>query len=203
MYQKNELFGNYISVGPHNKATAEIEIISIIRSSDEYIHIIDPYFNKEYLRILIKAFKSIDTMEEDDFLDAYQIDEISIITRLSGNLSDNFHKKARQLKQILDKRNIQLSIRILIDFNIHDRYLYSKTKKYNFCPIDSIKRGKWAYVSQLPSYIISPAFSPLFENSHCFFNNSIAIIDRAKELSEASSTRDTAINKLPKIKLCS
>ena len=135
-------------IAPGKDYDNRVNYISYIEDCEEFINIIDPYFKENSIKLLREGLRNNKSIKS-----------IKIITKpdaLEDNFKDIFKKFSKQMKN----ENISVEIKVLIEPKIksqlHDRYLITKNKAYNFVSADTVSRGQLSHIKEVSD--ISPIF---------------------------------------------
>lgn len=140
-------------IAPGRDYDNEITYISHIEDSREFVYLLDPYFKENSLRLLRKGLannKSIKT--------------IRVITK-SDTIDEDFKHSFKNFSKQMENEGRKVEIRVLIEPKIqtqlHDRYLITKDKSYNFVSADTVSRGQLSHVIEVSD--VQPHFNRFWE----------------------------------------
>jgi hypothetical protein len=131
--------------------------LSYIESSEDFIHIVDPYFNRNSLRLFNRgiernsSIKSVKILAKENYID------------------DEFRKDFKKFVVQMKHRNTTVELRVLDSKDakkVHDRYLVTKGHSYNFVSADTVSRGQFSNVTEILDF--SAHFKTLWENGVVF-----------------------------------
>ncbi len=207
----------YAVTGPGHADDAYDKMINIIRESQGVIRIIAPYFNLSFLELLEHALlreggkeykgRSVETEagqtqlgEEQEEEKELQIHLLQVLTMPHRRIDTAFHMAAMRLKDGLRKRGAALEIFVAQNRarsrELHDRYLYSRGKRYNICPMDAIVDAKWSLIQQLPAHVPTPEFEAYLDQSWNYFKLSEHVLKLCRRLQQVGNFRSILMHPL-------
>ena len=116
--------------------------LGYIKEARNFIYLIDRYFNHNSLDLLRKGLKENNSIEEIKIISGHDY--------MDNDFKDMFKKFTKQMKS---DNKIKVEFRVLINkqdlFLIHDRYLLTKNKSYNFISSDTAARGQLSHITEV------------------------------------------------------
>lgn len=153
------------------------KVVKLLSGSKGHIWFTNYYFASQHFKILS------DVMKQDP-----RFSEIRILLKVPDNVEslEDLREKFRMFrKQYSNKFEIQM--RFITDkktsMEIHDRYLYTQNKVFNFIEMDSLLRNQRATISQLPN-----EFFGEYTNSFVKWWNDRKTFDVLKQWNELKET---------------
>jgi len=135
---------------PGHEYDNENKYLSYIEDSEEFIYIIDPYFRENSLRLISKGLKNNNSIKE-----------VKIIMKLhtiDEDFKNAFKKFSTQMK---NEKEIESEIRVITESKtsskLHNRYLITKNKSFDFVSADTVSRGQLSHIKEIDD------IKPLFE----------------------------------------
>jgi len=120
----------------------EMKYIGYIESCNTKLYLIDAYVNSNTLRLLNKGLNNNPNVRE-----------IKILTSVHSRLDENFKNDYKKLRKQNEKQGIATELRVLSSSEkrkIHDRYLITEGSSYNFVSADTVSRGQYSHVTNVP-----------------------------------------------------
>jgi hypothetical protein len=160
-------------IAPGRDYDNAINYISYIEDADDYIYILDPYYNKNSLQFLRRGL-----------LNNSSIKTIKILTKPNA-IDKDFKELYSDFARQMGKGGITIEFRVLVDSKtqgaIHDRYFITKNKSYDFVSADTMQRGQLSYITEVSD--VKPNFDQYWDKGKellsCWSD-----IQRAKEEKE-------------------
>ena len=141
-------------IAPGKDYDNRINYISYIEDCEDFIKIIDPYFKENSIKLIREGLRNNKSIKE-----------IKIITK-PDSIDDNFKNSFKKFSKQMEEEEITVKIRVIIEPKIksqlHDRYLITKNKAYNFVSADTASRGQLSHIKEVSD--ISPIFEKFWNN---------------------------------------
>lgn len=162
-----------------------INYISHIEDAEDFLFILDPYYRENSLRLLRKGL-----------INNSSVKNIKILTKLNvidEDFKDSFSDFARQMK----REGITVELRVIIDSEtqglIHNRYLITKKKSFDFISADTMQRGQLSHIKEVSD--VKPFFDQFWDNGKellsCWQDIKRAKEEKEKRIMESARKRQT------------
>ena len=169
-------------IAPGKDYDNEITYISHIEDYREFVYILDPYFKENTIRLLRKGL-----------FNNKSIKNIRIIAK-SDAIDEDFRQSFKSFSKQMKNEGIEVEIRIVIEPKIqtqlHDRYLITKDKSYNFVGADAVKRGQLSHIVEVSD--VQPYFNSFWEAGKELLANwneiMMAKVEKQKRIEEMKKT---------------
>ena len=147
-------------IAPGKDYDNSINYIGHIEDAVEFIYILDPYYKENSLRLLRKGL-----------INNSSVKTIRILTKpntIDEDFKDSFGDFARQMS----KEGIAIEFRVVVEpkiqGKIHNRYLITKNKSYDFVSADTIERGQLSHIKEVSD--VKPIFDQFWEKGRELMN---------------------------------
>jgi len=121
-------------IAPGHDYDNSINYIGHIEDSEEFIYILDPYYKENSLRLLRKGL-----------INNSKVKTIRILTK-PNSIDKDFRKLFGDFAKQMNKEGITIEFRVIVDSKtqgaIHNRYLITKNRSYDFVSADTMERGQ-------------------------------------------------------------
>lgn len=128
-------------IAPGKDYDNSMNYIGHIEDAEEFIYILDPYYKENSLRLLRKGL-----------INNSSVKVIKILTKpdtIDKDFKDSFGDFAGQMS----KEGITIEFRVVVDpkiqGKIHNRYLITKNKSYDFVSADTMQRGQLSHITEV------------------------------------------------------
>jgi hypothetical protein len=160
-------------IAPGRDYDNSINYTSYIEDSQEFIYILDPYFKENSLRLLRKGL-----------LNNSSVNTIRILST-PNTINEDFKDAFSDFSRQMSKEGIAVECRVIVDPKIqgmiHNRYLITKTKSFDFVSADTMQRGQLSHIKDVSD--VKPNFDQFWEKGKELMN-CWQEIQRAKEEKE-------------------
>ncbi|KUK43726.1 MAG: Uncharacterized protein XD72_1890 [Methanothrix harundinacea] len=127
---------------------------SHIEDAEDFVYILDPYYNENSLRLL-----------REGLINNSSVKTIKILTKpntIDEAFKDSYSDFAKQMR----KEGIAIEFRVVVDTKtqgaIHNRYLITKNRSYDFVSADTMQRGQLSHIKEVSD--VKPIFDQFWEN---------------------------------------